>query len=135
MEGPSINTGHRCAICGRTSGPIEMHHIVFRSQGGKSGPTVTLCGFGNNLRDGDGKCWCHGLAHAYRLHFWWDGGEWSYLITDKPMKLEKALGLDGWKPIKHGGGELLDMSDAAPWLHATRVNPAHYSWDMGEIPI
>lgn len=96
-----------CAVCGRTH-PIEQHHVVFRSSGKAYGddgrelvkPTITLCGFGNNLRDADGRYYCHGLAHARRLHFRWvdDGwGHWEYLVTDEPTDYLTALGMDGWR--------------------------------------
>lgn len=96
-----------CAVCGRTH-PLEQHHVVFRSAGKAYGddgrelekPTITLCGFGNNLRDADGRYYCHGLAHARRLHFRWvdDGwGHWEYLVTDEPTDYLTALGMDGWR--------------------------------------
>ena len=36
-----------CVICGRTDGGLNGHHVVPRSRGGKDGPRVSLCGFGN----------------------------------------------------------------------------------------
>jgi len=130
MKGPSIDSGRRCAICGRTSGPLERHHIVFRSQGGENGPTITLCGHGNGLQDSSGRFFHHGLAHTHRLHLWWDGREWSYLETDEPMKLERALKLDGWKPIPWSGGEKeIEYSDDMPWLHTITKPEVHYVWE------
>lgn len=96
-----------CAVCGRPH-PLEQHHVVFRSAGtayGEDGcelvkPTVTLCGFGNNLRDADGRYYCHGLAHARRLHFRWvdDGwGHWEYLLLEEPASYEDALEMGGWR--------------------------------------
>lgn len=112
-----------CAVCGRTS-PLEQHHVVRRGAGklfDGSGrevrkPTVTLCGFGGNLADADGREWCHGLAHANRLHFrWaehrgvdgalgdlpvpWEGGHWEYLLLDEPTDYLTALGMDGWRRL------------------------------------
>lgn len=92
-----------CAVCGR-SFPIEQHHIVRRGAGklydetGKEveKPTITLCGFGNNLKDADNREYCHGLAHHNRLHFRWNNG-WQYLLTDEPVKYEKALEMEGWR--------------------------------------
>lgn len=134
MDGPSIDTGHRCAICGRWS-PLEDHHIVRRSQGGTTGPVIRLCGAGNGLHDGSGRPFCHGLAHANRLHFYWDGREWSYLITDEPTKYEIALGMEGWKPIPFdGGSEEIEWSDDAPWLHSVRTPEVHYVWPEDREP-
>jgi hypothetical protein len=44
--------------------PSNCHHRL----GGGHGPDscenrITLCGFGNNLRDADGVTWCHGWVH------------------------------------------------------------------------
>lgn len=94
----------RCAVCGRTS-PVEEHHVVKRSQGGKDGPTVMLCGFGNNLKDADGRFYCHGRAEHRMLHFRWVDGEyfgdgwWEYLVTKVPMKYDLALMLGGWRRL------------------------------------
>lgn len=120
MGAPSITTPY-CAICGRHY-PLEQHHIVRRSAGKMydefghelKKPTVTLCGFGNNLKGADGY-YCHGLAHANRLHFrWvtsnnrmellhgyemWRGGHWEYLITEEPTDYVKALDMEGWRRL------------------------------------
>lgn len=76
MEGVTVRTPY-CAVCGRVQ-PLNQHHVVRRGagkmhRGGREveKPTVTLCGFGNNLHDADGREYCHGLAHANRLHFRW----------------------------------------------------------------
>lgn len=121
MRSPSIRLGH-CAICGRPA-PLEQHHMVFRSAGKlyRGGaevpkPTITLCGFGNNLRDADGRYWCHGLAHHRMLHFRWvpspptfkrdngnaqyGGGHLEYLRTDGPTSYEEALREGGWKKVR-----------------------------------
>lgn len=97
-----------CAICGRTY-PLNKHHIVRRSAGkmfDEDGreiekPTITLCGFGNNLKDADGREYCHGLAHHNRLHFRWneDVNWWEYLITEEPVKYSKALEMEGWRML------------------------------------
>lgn len=134
MKGPSIDTGQRCAICGRHY-PLNSHHIVRRSAGGTNGPRVTLCGFGSNLSDGSGRYYCHGLAHAHQLHFDFHDNVWWYLITDVPMKYEKALKLDGWKPIEWSGGtEEIEYSDDMPWLHSVRTKPVRYEWDPNWEP-
>lgn len=97
MEGPSIETAC-CAFCGRSS-PLNRHHIVRRSAGGEDGPTVVCCGSGSNLRDANGRYYCHGLLHAHMLHLKWDGGEWWFLRTDEPTKYDKALEMDGWSRL------------------------------------
>ena len=117
MNAPSIELNH-CAICGRTA-PLEKHHIVRRGagrlyKGGKEveKPTITLCGFGNNLRDANNRYYCHGLAHHQMLHFRYvysplfvegvygvEIGHLEYLITRKPTKYEDALAMSGWKPL------------------------------------
>lgn len=117
MDAPSVKLNH-CAICGRPA-PLEQHHIVRRGAGklfraGKEvpKPTITLCGFGNNLRDANGRFMCHGLAHHQMLHFRYaysklfvegvygaEIGHLEYLITSKPTKYEDALAMSGWKPL------------------------------------
>ena len=120
MNAPTMIAG-RCFICGRHE-PLDEHHIVWRSWGQlvRDGrclpkPTITLCGFGNNLQDANGRMYCHGLAHHRMLHFrWheptdrststtkqtaWGGGYLEYLLTSKPTKYEDALRMDGWKKV------------------------------------
>ena len=119
MQAKSMDTGNRCAICGRwlpmrsdiSSGPaIERHHMVFRSaakvfdsETGKEvpKPTITLCGNGNNLKDAAGNVLCHGAAHYRLLHFYWneDTQQLEYLFTRYPTKYFRALDLPGWAPI------------------------------------
>ena len=103
MGKPSVKTC-RCAVCGRTF-PLEQHHVVFRSAGKMfvgcreiEKPTITLCGFGNNLQDANGRDYCHGLAHHRRLHFRWNDG-WEYLRTDEPCDYLHALDMDGWRSL------------------------------------
>lgn len=98
MEGPSIET-ETCAFCGRAQ-PLNRHHIVRRSAGGEDGPTVVCCGLGSNLRDADGRYYCHGLLHAHMLHLRIVDGEWWYLRTKEPTKYEAALGMHGWIPLR-----------------------------------
>ena len=111
MGKPSVRMA-RCAVCGRTW-PLEQHHVVFRSAGkmfveGREieKPTITLCGFGNNLQDADGREYCHGLAHHRRLYFRWvdDGaiacaGHWEYIRLDEACDYLTALRMYGWKPL------------------------------------
>lgn len=120
MMAPSIKLG-RCAVCGR-SAPLEQHHIVRRGAGKLfryghelKKPTITLCGFGNNLRDSYGRYLCHGLAHSNMLHFKWvpevkktgdsasdhfyQTGHLEYLVCDEPTKYDVALMLPGWRPL------------------------------------
>lgn len=124
MSAPSIRLD-RCAVCGRPR-PLNQHHIVRRGAGrlyrfGREveKPTITLCGFGNHLRDADGHPYCHGLAHANMLHFRWvprdavgggfgryqreeggDGGHIEYLLLDEPASYAAALEMDGWRPLR-----------------------------------
>lgn len=119
MRGCTIKTDH-CPVCGRNR-PLEQHHPVKRSAGKlfEAGrevkkPTITLCGFGNNLQDADGNPYCHGLAHANRLHFRWvettqenkrtgqvlAGGHWECLPLEEPTTYQTALEMnDGWRPL------------------------------------
>lgn len=105
MDAPTLRMDH-CAICGRPW-PLEQHHMVFRSQGElwREGtrvpkPTITLCGFGNNLADADGRRYCHGAAHHRMLHFRLDGEVLEYLMTDEPTDYLSALGMDGWREVR-----------------------------------
>ena len=122
MGRPSLRLP-RCPVCGRTS-PLEQHHPVRRGAGklfdanGREvpKPTITLCGFGNNRMDADGRPYCHGLANEGRLHFRWtetrgldsslasfpapgEGGHWEYLLPDEPCDYLTALGMDGWRRL------------------------------------
>lgn len=121
MSAPSIRL-EWCAVCGRPH-PLEQHHIVRRGAGSlyRAGievekPTITLCGFGNNLTDADGRPYCHGLAHANMLHFRWvpgrvsagaydwgveiAGGHLEYLLTGEPVDYLSALSMPGWKRLR-----------------------------------
>ena len=89
MDAPSIDLPY-CPFCGRRA--TQRHHIVFKSQGGKSGPTVTVCGMGN-------ASGCHGDLHHHRLHMKYEDGEWWYLRTEEITKYDDALLLPGWKKI------------------------------------
>lgn len=110
MDVDSIET-ECCAICGRPS-PIERHHIVWRSQGKlydeegreREKPTITICGFGNNLRDADGIIYCHGAAHQRLLHFRAKGKQLQYLWTAYPTAYHVALTLPGWKDVGRKDG-------------------------------
>ncbi len=112
MGKPSV-TRACCAVCGRPF-PIEQHHIVRRGAGklfdgnGREieKPTVTLCGFGSNLMDADGREFCHGLAHHNRLHFRWVeadpiacAGHWEFIVLDEPTSYLEALSRDGWRRL------------------------------------
>ena len=120
MECPVIRL-ERCPICWRVR-PLNQHHMVKLSAGElfdaygrkRKKPTITLCGFGNNLRDANGRYYCHGLAHHEMLHFRWvptyeakgstypklDGGHLEYLLTDEPTKYDAALNMDGWQRVR-----------------------------------
>lgn len=111
MGKPSVRMA-QCAVCGRTW-PLEQHHVVLRSAGrmfveGREieKPTITLCGFGNNLRDADGREYCHGLAHHRLLHFRWVdddamacAGHWEFIRLDEARDYLTALRMDGWRPL------------------------------------
>lgn len=108
MNCPSIKAD-RCVICGRHR-PLEQHHMVWRSWGRLfvkgvevPKPTITLCGFGNNLADADGRYYCHGLAHHRMLHFRVRDGYLEYLLISHPVNYLTALDMDGWK--------VLDLND------------------------
>lgn len=104
MELPSLDTG-RCAVCGRAY-PTELHHFVWRSwgqlyRGGRlvEKPVVRLCGFGSNLRDADGRYYCHGRAHHRMLHFRNGGGRLEFAEFDEPTDYMTALESGGWEPL------------------------------------
>lgn len=121
MRAPSVRLGH-CAICGRPA-PLNQHHMVRRGAGAlyRGGvevpkPTITLCGYGNNLRDADGRYYCHGLAHHQMLHFRWvdddparpgepgahaaGAGHIEYIRTAEPTDYQTALGMEGWRRVR-----------------------------------
>jgi len=79
---PSVKSDY-CCICGRPA--TNQHHIVPKGMGGTSnpGPTISVCGFGNNENEG-----CHGLLHSGLLFLDWDedGQCWMYLRAKEPMK-------------------------------------------------
>lgn len=104
MQVPTIRL-ERCAICGRPS-PLNQHHIVRRGAGElfKDGvaihkPTITLCGFGNHLRDDNGRYYCHGLAHYSMLHFRVKENHLEYMKTVEPASYDNALKMRGWKRV------------------------------------
>lgn len=105
MECRSIRLDY-CAVCGRIY-PLNQHHLVWRSWGEvyddagrkRRKPTITLCGSGNNLRDPDGRYYCHGRAHGHMLHFRYVGGVLEYLETPGPVKYQRALEMDGWNAV------------------------------------
>lgn len=84
-----------CQVCGSTDG-LEQHHVVRRSQGGKDGPTLTLCRR------------CHADVHAQRLHLRWKavgtGGHWEWLRAEgKTFELACDPALEGaWRPVGRG---------------------------------
>lgn len=88
MDKPSIEYPW-CAFCGRPA--TQRHHIVYRSHGGTDGPTVTVCGLGN----ASGR---HGKLHSHILHLRYTD-RWEYLETPEPVKEDRALFMDGWKPL------------------------------------
>ena len=100
-------TGECCQVCGRYYGTLNNHHLVKSSAGelyrdGKVAPKplITLCGFGNNLQDADGRYYCHGLAHHNMLHFKVEDGELYYNVFSEPIKYDEALKQPGWKKVQ-----------------------------------
>lgn len=90
MQAPSWDT-FLCPVCGRVN--QSRHHVVYRSHGGGSGPTISLCGF-------DNVTGCHGKAHQGYLHFNYVNG-WMFLLADKPCSSFEADEMDGWKPLRN----------------------------------
>lgn len=88
LSAPSIHT-ETCVFCGRRA--TNQHHVVFRSQGGGEGPTVSVCGMGN-------ASGCHGLLHRRMLHLRYEGG-WQFLRTGEPTKYQDALAMEGWRDL------------------------------------
>lgn len=91
MDKPRIESAI-CPFCGRRA--QSRHHIVPRSQGGAKGPTVRVCGLGN-------EGGCHGRFHHHTLHLDWndEAQGWEYIRTDEPMKFEQARKMEGWMPL------------------------------------
>lgn len=85
---PSLHSPY-CVICGKPA--TNQHHVVFRSQGGEGGATVSVCGFGN-------ASGCHGKLHNRTLHLRFTD-RWQYLETDKPTKYQTALAMSGWRDV------------------------------------
>lgn len=100
-------TGECCQVCGRAYRPMNNHHLVKRSAGElyKDGvkqkkPLITLCGFGNNLKNTNGGYLCHGMAHHNMLHFKVVDGELYYAMFSEPTKYEKALDTGIWLKVQ-----------------------------------
>jgi hypothetical protein len=47
----------------------EHHRRPGDTSDNRPSAKVLVCGFGNNLRDADGRWWCHGRAHQRREAF------------------------------------------------------------------
>ena len=82
-----------CPFCGRPA--TNRHHIVYKSRGGKDGPTIAVCGMGN-------ASGCHGKLHQHLLHLRYTD-RWEYLETDEPTKYQDALEMEGWRPLRWEG--------------------------------
>ena len=89
MEAPSVLT-EACAVCGSVAS--DKHHVVPRSQGGKDGPRITLCGMGNVNG-------CHGRVHDHTLHFRWGECGWEVCETRFPTKRENIPEDAHWRPM------------------------------------
>lgn len=112
MECPDVVPGY-CAVCGRPY-PTEKHHLVKRGAGSYfvdgelvRKPVIQLCGFGNNLRDSDGRYYCHGKAHQGLLWFRMHDGRLEYLdlegkvgmLRTGALSYAHVLEMDGWRPV------------------------------------
>lgn len=84
MEAPSNNASHDgvpiCCVCGMRAD--ARHHVVYRSQGGTKGPTVPVCGRGN-------ESGCHGEIHAHRIFLDYRDGMWVNCYVP-PWEWEEA---------------------------------------------
>ena len=89
MDRPSVETDV-CCICGIRLA-TERHHVIPRSRQGHAGPTVTVCGWGNTSG-------CHGLLHSHKAHLRYTD-RWEVLLTEEPVKYEKAIEMEGWRPL------------------------------------
>lgn len=58
-----------CCICGHTDEPIEMHHVIRRSDGGERGPQLPLCKT------------CHGHAKGDNYTLYPSCDKWYVYIT------------------------------------------------------
>ena len=73
MTWPTIRQPY-CGVCGK---PTEaQHHIVYRSQGGHDGPTISVDGRGN-----EDPTTCHGALHRHDLHMRYDAKHGLYYFT------------------------------------------------------
>lgn len=97
MDKPSVPRQPYCPVCGK-AGALTEHHIVPRSQGGKRGPTIYLCG--------DGTTGCHGLAEDNKLHFYYednfltdDPPQWMWVMFPSETKVDDPWSVAGWKPL------------------------------------
>lgn len=79
-----------CPFCGKRF--QSRHHVVYRSQGGGSGPTITVCGT-------DNVSGCHGLIHQGYLHLDYTNGRWVFLRSKEPCSSDTADSRDDWKPL------------------------------------
>lgn len=92
MDCPSVPRQPYCPVCGKTVALTE-HHVVPRSQGGKDGPTIYLCG--------DGTTGCHGLAEDNRLHFRYDEEvqRWEWVLFDAATRYDLAVFSGRYAPL------------------------------------
>jgi len=66
--------GDWCRICGAAGGVTELHHAVFRSQGGKKGPLVRLCSQ------------CHQYVHMRMLWLFEKEGRIAFAFGHGPIE-------------------------------------------------
>ena len=105
-----------CAICTRVRG-VGDHHIVFRSQGGKEGPTMPCC------------VDCHGKVHD---------GKWTVELDEDGIYLlereEVVWRLKRW-PLPGEPGDLVQLLDRTNEVLKLmpEVAPALLPWQAAEV--
>ena len=131
-----IENADRCVICGRLW-PLNRHHIVPRSAGelyedGEklNKACIVLCGSGNNLRDANGRMYCHGRAHHKMLHFRNDRGRLEFAEFDEPTDYMKALESGWWEPLDRFTAEQKIIDHYAALREATFERGIYYDdWE------
>lgn len=89
MNAPNWETT-LCPFCGKRF--QSRHHVVYRSQGGTNGPTITVCGT-------DNVSGCHGLIHQGFLHLDYSNKRWTFLRTSKACSDSEADLKSGWRAL------------------------------------
>jgi len=106
-----------CAICTRVRG-VGDHHVVFRSQGGKEGPTMPCC------------VDCHNRIHE---HVWMvDLDETGIFLSDREG--QPVWRLKRW-PLPGEAGDLVSLLDKTSEVLKLmpEVAPALLPWQASEV--